>query len=112
MRNPCNVITSEIINEDTFKFVDGACYKIIREWAVIDWCVYKPNTGAEDNFRSSNKCKEIQLQHIGKNGYYRYTQILKVVDLIPTIAVEDQVYRNYRLLCIQCRDEGNCIRHM
>ena len=59
--NPCNVITAEIIREDTFKFVEGACYKILREWAVIDWCVYKPNTGAEGNVDQDNKCKEIEL---------------------------------------------------
>ena len=23
-----------------FDFVDGACYKILREWSVIDWCQY------------------------------------------------------------------------
>ncbi|MBK6407986.1 MAG: hypothetical protein IPF66_25055 [Holophagales bacterium] len=89
--NPCNVITSEIINEDTFKFVDGACYKIIREWAVIDWCVYKPNTGAEDNLDPVTSARKFNCNTLVKDGYYRYTQILKVVDLIPpTIAVEDQ----------------------
>lgn len=26
-----------------FTFLDGACYKILREWTVIDWCKYQPN---------------------------------------------------------------------
>lgn len=24
-------------------FAEGACYKILREWTVIDWCKYQPN---------------------------------------------------------------------
>lgn len=88
---PCNVVTSEIVKEDTFKFVEGACYKIIREWAVIDWCVYKPNTGAEDNLDPVTSARKFNCNTLVKDGYYRYTQILKIVDLIPpTIAVEDQ----------------------
>jgi hypothetical protein len=46
--------------EDTrFDFVDGACFKILREWAVIDWCQYDPLTGA---------------------GLWYYTQVIKVHD--------------------------------
>src|SRR5690606_14244278 len=26
-----------------FTFSEGACYKILRQWTVIDWCVYEPN---------------------------------------------------------------------
>lgn len=46
--------------EDTrFDFVDGACFKILREWAVIDWCQYNSQTGA---------------------GLWHYTQVIKVHD--------------------------------
>ncbi|HEY3386057.1 MAG TPA: T9SS type A sorting domain-containing protein, partial [Saprospiraceae bacterium] len=46
--------------EDTrFDFVDGACFKILREWAVIDWCQYDSQTGA---------------------GLWHYTQVIKVHD--------------------------------
>jgi hypothetical protein len=49
-----------VIYEDTrFDFVDGACYKILREWTVIDWCQYETNTGA---------------------GIWYYTQVIKVID--------------------------------
>ncbi|MBK7095713.1 MAG: lamin tail domain-containing protein [Saprospiraceae bacterium] len=87
---PCNVVTSEIIREDTFKFVEGACYKILREWAVIDWCVYKANTGAEDNLDQVTSARKLNCNTLVKDGYYRYTQVLKVVDLIPPkITTED-----------------------
>jgi hypothetical protein len=46
--------------EDTrFDFVDGVCFKILRDWAVIDWCQYDPLTG---------------------EGLWHYTQVIKVND--------------------------------
>lgn len=46
--------------EDTrFDFVDGACFKILRRWSVIDWCQYDSQTGA---------------------GLWNYTQVIKVHD--------------------------------
>lgn len=46
--------------EDTrFDFVDGACFKILREWAIIDWCQYDPLTG---------------------EGIWYYIQVIKVHD--------------------------------
>jgi len=88
--NPCNVVTAEVIHEDTFTFVDGACYKIVREWAVIDWCVYEANTGAEDNVDVISGTK-LNCAALVNDGYYRYTQILMVTDFIPpTISLEDQ----------------------
>ncbi|HJW31282.1 MAG TPA: HYR domain-containing protein, partial [Saprospiraceae bacterium] len=46
--------------EDTrFDFVDGACFKILRDWAIIDWCQYNPQTGY---------------------GIWHYTQVIKVHD--------------------------------
>jgi subtilisin-like proprotein convertase family protein len=86
---PCNVVTTEIIREDTFKFVDGACYKIIREWAVIDWCVFKPNTGANMNVDEVTSARKFNCNKLVKDGYYRYTQILKVTDLIPPVITVD-----------------------
>jgi hypothetical protein len=49
--------------EDTrFDFVDGACFKILREWSIIDWCQY----GSD-----------------GEGGYYglwHYVQVIKIHD--------------------------------
>ena len=46
--------------EDTrFDFVDGACFKILRRWAIIDWCQYNPLTG---------------------EGLWYYTQVIKIHD--------------------------------
>lgn len=54
----CNLIG--VAFEDTrFDFADGACYKILREWSIIDWCQFDANTGA---------------------GIWSYTQTIKVID--------------------------------
>jgi len=54
----CNLIG--VTFEDTrFEISDGACYKILREWKVIDWCQYNSSTGY---------------------GLWTYTQVIKVHD--------------------------------
>ena len=47
--------------DDIFNFVDGVCYKILRTWTVIDWCIYSPNDPFE----------------LGK---YTRTQVIKISD--------------------------------
>jgi hypothetical protein len=94
---PCNVVTHEIVKEDTFWFVEDACLMILREWAVIDWCVYsklglEERTAARDNVDPITAARRINCtaQNFVRDGYYRYTQVLKMRDLIaPVITVED-----------------------
>lgn len=47
--------------DDTFRFVEGACVKILRNWRVIDWCIYEPNSGSN-------------------NGIIEHTQVFMIVD--------------------------------
>ena len=49
-------------DDEQFDFVEGACYKILRTWTVIDWCQYDAQTGA---------------------GLWTYTQVIKVIDTEP-----------------------------
>jgi uncharacterized repeat protein (TIGR01451 family) len=54
----CSIIGTSF--EDTrFDFADGSCYKVLREWFIIDWCQFDFNTGA---------------------GIWSYTQEIKVLD--------------------------------
>jgi len=46
-----------------FEFADGACFKILRTWTVIDWCLYEELGGIV----------------IGEN-YWEYTQVIKVMN--------------------------------
>ena len=68
--------------DDTFRFDENSCIKILRNWKVIDWCVYKPNS-------NSNK------------GLWKYTQTFMILDKIPpTISIcEDRVVRAMNVDC-------------
>ncbi|HSF90296.1 MAG TPA: T9SS type A sorting domain-containing protein, partial [Saprospiraceae bacterium] len=46
-----------------FEFADGACFKIVRIWKVIDWCLYEELGGIVE----------------GEN-YWEHTQIIKVMN--------------------------------
>jgi hypothetical protein len=50
--------------DDTFRFDQNACIKILRNWKVLDWCVYHPNS-------------------YSTNGMYPHTQVLMIIDKIP-----------------------------
>ncbi len=45
--------------DEEFDFAEGACYKILRTWKVLDWCQFNPNTGY---------------------GLWTYVQTIKVAD--------------------------------
>ena len=47
--------------DDTFRFTDDACMKILRNWRIMDWCEYQPNSGSN-------------------NGIWEHTQVLMIVD--------------------------------
>ncbi len=56
---------------------DPACLKILREWYVIDWCTYDPNTG---------------------EGFWEYVQIIKVLnsdDPVITSSCDDVAFCSY-----------------
>lgn len=62
------------VESDTFLFEDGACFKIVNYWTVLDWCQYDPNS-------TSN------------NGMWNHVQIIKVLDdEAPVMSCPDQMY--------------------
>lgn len=58
---------------------DGACYKIIRTWTVLNWCSYD---GYSDPIEIPNSPKgdSIMSMDYGAHGYYTYIQLIKVSD--------------------------------
>ncbi len=76
--DPANTGLPTFINDDCesmyhsytdqlFNFGPPACYKIFREWEVIDWCVYDPNGNGE--------------------GLWTHTQVISIFDtLAPVIS--------------------------
>ena len=49
--------------DEFFPIADGACFKILRRWVVINWCVFDSNGPQTPD-----------------NGYYSYVQEIKVLD--------------------------------
>jgi hypothetical protein len=57
----CSVI-GVTYEDQIFYFIDGACFKIVRTWTVIDWCQFESD--GEGGFF----------------GYWQYVQVIKVND--------------------------------
>ena len=64
--DPCSLVAISY-KDQVFRFVDGACEKILRTWQVIDWCTYH-----EDAYGH-------------KYGLYEYTQIIKLINTVPPV---------------------------
>jgi subtilisin-like proprotein convertase family protein len=78
----CSLVAATY-KDQVFKFVEGACEKVIRTWTVIDWCTYNES-----------------YPKLGQ-GWYEYIQIIKLKNDIPPIfefACVDRTFASY----------GNC----
>ena len=47
-----------------FPFVEGACFKILRTWQIIDWCQFAPSSQSSTGYA----------------GLWEYQQVIKVID--------------------------------
>ena len=57
------------------------CYKILRKWTVIDWCIYDPNDPSS-------------------GGIFTHTQLIKVLDMEPPVLDCPDTY--------EVASDGNC----
>lgn len=78
---PCDAI-GYTLETDTFFFEDGACYKLVNTYSVINWCDYDPNDPLwieTDDFT---------------DGIVRHIQIVKVTDDTKPVIdnCEDQMF--------------------
>ena len=74
--------------DERFDIVDEACYKILRTWKIIDWCVYSPDIHSrypdvivDDRLVAGDTrcCIHRNLKDDG-DGYMEYLQVIKVID--------------------------------
>jgi hypothetical protein len=62
------------VESDTFQFEDGACFKIINEWTVLDWCQYDPNAN-------------------NPTGIWSHIQVIRVLDdEAPVLTCTDEMF--------------------
>jgi len=64
-------------SDQTFTIVDDACYKIIRTWTVVNWCLYEQNSLSNTDL--GNLVGDLTYTDDG-DGYFKYTQTIKVQD--------------------------------
>lgn len=60
----CSLVAAHY-RDQTFRFVEGACEKVIRTWTVIDWCTYD------------------ESDPVYGEGWYEHIQIIKLLNDIP-----------------------------
>ncbi|MBT8231063.1 MAG: T9SS type A sorting domain-containing protein, partial [Saprospiraceae bacterium] len=93
----CNLIGLSM-NSDTFLFEDGACFKILNNWSIINWCIYDPSVP-------------------NSPGRYDYTQVIKIIDTQdPVLTVQDSLCFAVDANCLSSDvslsgsavDEGDC----
>ena len=81
---------------------DGACYKIIRTWTLIDWCIFDanihtfhPDVIVDDRLRADSGDRACVFRNLKDNGdgYMKYVQIIKVIDQsAPVITCVDSTF--------------------
>ncbi len=75
-----NVLTS--YSDEVFTIDPDACFKILRKWVIIDWCLYNPNEKNPSGYWTriqvikisnnvppvfQNACKDLTIDAIGQN---------------------------------------------
>ena len=75
--NECDLVAINYKDEVYSFSQSGVCAKILRKWEAINWCVYNRN---------------LPNPNVPTNGYYTFTQELKIMDTIAPIitGVTDQ----------------------
>ena len=79
--------------DETFNFNGASCFKVVRKWAVIDWCVWQPNENEADSQNGENDkyvlmkdlCADISYFKYDYDltefdGYYAWDQEIKIAD--------------------------------
>jgi len=81
--------------DEIFTVEDSACYKIVRTWTLIDWCIYNPNADrhysdviVDDRLRADTGNRSCVYRHLKDNndGYMKYIQVIKVIDKVAPVA--------------------------
>jgi len=83
--------------EDRVLFSQGSsCRKIIRDWLVVDWCEYEPNTVANTqqeryvlvydlDYKRSYFAYGTGLYDVERDGWYTFRQVINVLDEDPPV---------------------------
>ena len=88
--NYCSLVASTF--EDTPVYFDGpSCSKIVRNWTVVDWCKWEPNTISNTKDEKYVLVKDLVSHEIyfsygsghydiEHDGWYAWQQVIKILD--------------------------------
>lgn len=95
-------------HDQVFTFVDGACFKILRTWSVIDWCTFdqsNPDAGGfwqrtqviklNNNDKPDLECRDTTVSITGPNCDGRISLLKTATDLCTP---SDQLDWNYTII--------------
>ena len=78
MDDDCELVAMN--HEDqVLTIVDDACYKILRTWTLINWCIYDDNQPATD----LGIPLPIPGTYKDDDGYFKYVQKIIIIDEVP-----------------------------
>jgi subtilisin-like proprotein convertase family protein len=69
--------------DDVYDVVPGACYKVVRTWTVVNWCLFNQNNQVTEGGIVLNA-----PQHLWQDdgdGYFKYVQTIKVIDNVAPV---------------------------
>jgi len=81
---PSNVTCSNILatyDDQVFSIVENVCFKVLRTWTVVDWCIYNSQTGA---------------------GRWTYTQVIKIRNSVSPTFTSSCQNRNFESTNSDC----------
>lgn len=98
--------------EDTrYDVVEEGCYKIVRQWTLIDWCKYdplqhdrQPDVIVNDTLLADLHHRPCVVRHLKDDGdgYIVYSQIIKVIDEVnPVLNCKDTTFCSYVENCTE-----------
>ncbi len=67
------------MEDQQYDVVDGACYKILRTWTVINWCNYEHLSANITNGGIPDASNPNKFSDDG-DGYFKYVQVIKIED--------------------------------
>lgn len=82
------------VESQMFDVVEGACFKVIRTYHIINWCNYTPGDAPSMrlNIDSLSEERILRASDMPNFSYMTYTQIIKVNDNeAPIVVVTDDV---------------------
>ena len=82
------------VESQMFDVVEGACFKVIKTYHIINWCTYNPGDGPTHNFNAETvpENNKLTVSDLPNFTYITYTQVIKVNDNeAPIVVVTDDV---------------------